>query len=299
LVPGTFSEPESLLKIERDQEMEPEYVFHYNQGLDIRWYASEIVKVHDSKESAAKAAKEGKSVTQEWVTEDKTQTKFFEWQETDTSGGACYGLVISWIIKKAKGEDFLAWLKPGTRSCPEVATKKNPGVNPGAGQMVADVKKIQLLEKNKSSRKKLFTAVVHIMQMIGIEPPPDDLVQVREAKMGDMVIEEKEGFTLIVIKGYKWNRKAKVQGYASRDKFNHMIAAQVIAKRNVLLFDPNRGEIKFSGVKDANAFIEYLCIDKKQYHLDPTAPDNDLIWTTLAGRLKRRRSIDCGRGPVW
>jgi hypothetical protein len=242
----------------------PIYVFKYSQAKDIRLYASDPVQMH-GKQQPSMAMLANKRFTCEggqWI----------EWLETSTSFGACFALATFWIIKKAKGEDFLDWLKPGSRACEDVG----PNVNPGAGQMVADIKEMQLSQRGKEyPGQKLYDAMERVRRATGLV-----VRDFAEVKTGE--IKEKEGFSLIVIKGQRKNPNA--QDFGGQGGFNHAIATQVIDKDNVLLFDPNRGEIQLGCVGEANAFIKWLCMDPKQYNLK----SYNLEWSAAAShRIKK------------
>ncbi|MBX9919911.1 MAG: hypothetical protein K2Y33_08810 [Mycolicibacterium frederiksbergense] len=236
----------------------PEYVYRYMQGNDIRWYASEPLHVHATRAAAAAAAATKKRVTLE-------DGRYIEWAETSTSFGVCYALATYWIIKRARGEDFLAWLQPGSRACPDIAG----AVNPGAGQMVADIKSMQVSQHGKDSTIKIFDAITRIKQETGLVSR--DSVPV---KKGD--IKAKEGFTVVVITGQR--KVAGAQDFGGKDGFNHAIAVHVVDPTHVFLFDPNRGEIKLGSVAETNQFIAYLCTNAKQYNL----ASFDLEWAAVA-----------------
>lgn len=243
----------------------PSYVFQYSQGMDIRWYASEPVFTFGSKEEALNAMNPSKRITLE-------NGRWIEWLETSTSFGVCYALAAYWIIRKAKNEDFLDWLKPGSRACPEVGNN----VNPGSGTMIADIKSMQLSQRGKECVIKLCDAIEKIKRETGFVTR--DSVAVKNGK-----IKDKAGFSLIVIIGER-KGVSNIPDFGGRDGFNHAIATYVIDKSNVLLFDPNRGEIKLDSVGETNAFIEYLCTHPKQYNLK----NYSLEWSAVATqRIKK------------
>lgn len=242
-----------------------EYIFHYSQGMDMRWYASEPVLAHGNKADAVTAMRAGKRVTFE-------SGRWIEWMETSTSFGVCYALVAFWIIRRAKGEDFLQWLKPPSRACPEVGNN----VNAGVGAVVADIKAMQISQHGKNVVFKLVDAVSKIKQDAA-------LVERDSATVKTGPIKDKTGFTFIVITGERKGALGATD-FGGQGGFSHAIATHVTAKDNVVLFDPNRGEIKLSCVAEAHQFIDYLCTNQKQYNL----ASYSLQWAGLAGqRIKK------------
>lgn len=245
----------------------PTYVFHYSQGKDIRWYASEPVHMHATPQSANAAIANKRRVTTE-------NGQFVEWAETSTTFGVCYALATYWVIKKANGEDFLQWLKPGSRACQEVGANANPG----AGQTVADVKQLQVGQKGKLSSVKLYDALTRVQQETGLVSR--DSIPVKRGEL-----KNKQGFSLIVITGDRTN--ANANDFGGQGDFNHAIAVYVIDEANVLLFDPNRGEIKLNSVAETNAFIKYLCTASNQYHLRRY----ELEWAAVASQRIKKGSF--------
>jgi len=238
------------------------YVFEYRQGADIRWYASEVLETHAHRPASIPG---GARLTLEggrWVA----------WQGTGTSFGVCFGLSAWWIIKKANGEDFLAWLKPGHRACATLPATAMPG----AGKMVQDIRDVQLGQRGKSSVIKMVDAMERVKAETGLVNR--DSVAV---KSGDL--KDKEGFSLIILTGRQ--KAAAASGdLVGQGGFNHAIAVQVVSKTDVLLFDPNRGEVSLSSVGEANAFIRYLCTHSSQYNL----ASYEMEWCAVAGhRIKK------------
>jgi hypothetical protein len=247
--------------LKEKQYFMPRYVFEYKQGNDIRWYASEVL---DRQPNRPAVQPPGTRVTQEgghWVT----------WAATSTSFGVCFGLSAWWIIKKARGEDFLGWLKPGGRACPSLGTAL-----PGAGQMVLDVREVQLSQRGKSQVIKMADAIERVKAETGLINRDSILV-----KQGPL--KEKEGFNLIILTG-KFKGAPVSTDLVGEGGFNHAIAVQVVSKTQVYLFDPNRGEIELSCVDEANQFIDYLCKNARQYNL----ASYEMEWCAVAGhRIKK------------
>jgi hypothetical protein len=248
--------------LEEEVPIMAEYVFEYRQGADIRWYASEVLDRQPSKPSAQPPGTRVTNEGGEWVT----------WMATSTSFGVCFGLSAWWIIKKAKGEDFLGWLKPGGRACPSLGATTMPG----AGKMVLDVREIQLGQRGKDQTIKMVDAMERVKRETGFVDRDSVMVK-------DGPLKEKEGFNLIILTG---TSKGAPSGgdLVGQGGFNHAIAVQVVSKTKVYLFDPNRGEILLSCVAEANAFIDYLCKDAKQYNL----ASYEMAWCAVAGhRIKK------------
>ncbi|WP_158595941.1 YopT-type cysteine protease domain-containing protein [Oleomonas cavernae] len=238
----------------------PDYVFEYSQGADIRWYAGDVTAAQASRPAAPSDSR----LTQEgdrWVI----------WGRTSTSFGVCFGLSAWWIIKKAKGEDFLAWLKAGRRANP--ASQYD---NPGSGRVVEDVRAMQLCQRDKTTENKLHEAVARIKQETGLTNR-DSLA----AKTG--ALKDKEGYSLIILNG-QFTTAPAGNDLVGRGSFHHAIAVEAVSPAEVYLFDPNRGEIKLSCVAEANQFIAYLCQDNSQYHL----ANFTMTWSAVAGhRIKK------------
>jgi hypothetical protein len=189
------------------------------------------------------------------------QTKDLRWRdEKEPVLGVCYGLVTFWIIRKARGENFLQWLSPPRASCPQVVNT----VQANAGTVVADVQAMQKRQKGNENLAKVQIAV-------DVITTATTLVLRDKYLLHTGPIKNKIGFTFIIINGTK----------KDKSDFGHAIATQAIAPNNVVLFDPNRGEISLSrGVEEARQFIDYLCTNNNQYNL----AEYSLQWTGLAHR---------------
>jgi hypothetical protein len=150
--------------------------------------------------------------------------------------------------------------------------------------VVVDIKEMQLSQQGKTyPGQKLYDAIDRVRRATGLVVR--DSTEVKTGK-----IKEKEGFSLIIITGERKNPNA--QDFGGQGKFNHAIATQVIAKNNVLLFDPNRGEIKFAredqqSVDEANQYIEFLCTNPKTYNLR----SYNLEWSAVASRRIKKGTL--------
>jgi len=160
-------------------------VHAYNQENDMRWVAGEV-----RPERVGFGASE--------------RAHFIP---TDTSGGVCFALSAYWIIKKANGADFWAWL-------------------PGPGAHVKDIKDLMRAQKagaeHDYSRFELLKTTI---------TGASQLAQQSMALMDSGQFEH-AGYYYISITGKK-NGKA----------WGHGIAAHVVAGE-CRYFDPNKGEYK-------------------------------------------------------
>ena len=97
--------------------------FSYNQGADPRWTASDTIV------SAANTVADANALS--------LGTSPIKWAPTLTSEGACQGISIWWLIKRAMNDDFWTWFGP-----PKCAAPSSTKAYGAAGAPVAAVKTV-------------------------------------------------------------------------------------------------------------------------------------------------------------
>ncbi|MGH2448621.1 MAG: YopT-type cysteine protease domain-containing protein [Chloroflexota bacterium] len=210
-------------------------VFPYDQAKDIRWYASEPTELAGA-EAADAAAKRGETVTLEG-------NKYISWLKTTTSDGVCYALCAYWLALNSRGEDFWAWLGPGTRAAPESGR-----TNPLAGEVVVRIRNMMWAQKQGVEKT---GSIGKFLEMEEFLNENSSLRNCRTVLCNSWPIKGKGSFFYISMNGQR--RK-------DRKDFHHGIAAR-LDESGSMLFDPNHGDISVSGPEEINAFIKFLCQD--------------------------------------
>lgn len=216
-------------------------VFEYDQSKDIRWYASEPTELPNA--TAANAAlAQGERVTKEG-------NKYIQWLRTSTSDGVCFALCAYWLALNSKGQDFWAWLSPGTRAAPTSGR-----ANPAAGEVVMKVREVMWAQKQGTEKT---GAIGKFLEMEEFLKANSALRNCEDILCNDWPIAGNGSYFYISLNGT--SRK-------NGKDFHHAVAARV-GGGGAMLFDPNHGDISTSGVAELNAFVRYLCTDPGQYNI--------------------------------
>src|SRR5436309_3059095 len=111
------------------------WTYKYTQAKDNRWKASGPSD-HSAVQTVSGALAFAKS---------KSKDDFLP---TVSTNGACQGISMWWIIKRALGEDFWDWL-----GAPKVAAPSSPNMNGKAGEPILWIKEIMHLQKGLNLRR--------------------------------------------------------------------------------------------------------------------------------------------------
>jgi Yersinia/Haemophilus virulence surface antigen len=211
------------------------WTYQYSQGNDNRWTASCVTTPAEVK--ALIANLEG----------GVAKPPASAWLPTTCSNGACQGIAMWWIIKRALGDDFWYWLGP-----PQKAAPASPNVNGDAGEPVKVIKDIMnaqvLLKTDKQNQE---AAVNYILSktkphLIASKPP----VLKNKTTFKDMAedIVSETGYAFVGFSKLNWDGRGKPGA--------HAMAAHICNDNSIEFMDPNLGEIRISTPTEFVSFME-------------------------------------------
>lgn len=205
------------------------WTYKYTQAKDNRW-------------SASGPSDETKALTVSGALALAQSTNRDDFLPTVSSGGACQGISIWWIIKRALGEDYWAWLGP-----PKKAAPASPNDNGKAGEPVIEIKKIMKLQAALGlTRPQNHDAAINYI----LSKTSGHLTRRRGLVLRTNTTFNAMGYEIAVARGYTFI------GFSKSGWGGHAIAAHICNDGSVEFMDPNLGEFLIPTYKEFFEFME-------------------------------------------
>ncbi|MBS0639502.1 MAG: YopT-type cysteine protease domain-containing protein [Acetobacteraceae bacterium] len=204
--------------------------FSYNQGADPRWTASDTIV------SAANTVADANALS--------LGTSPIKWAPTLTSEGACQGISIWWLIKRAMNDDFWTWFGP-----PKCAAPSSTKAYGAAGAPVAAVKTVMQgqmrIALQGGDRATNHRAAINYI----LSNTTGHLTNKRGLVLRQNATWKTMAYEIMVAKGYCFI------GFSRKGWGGHAIAAHIMNDGAVEFMDPNLGEYD---VADLSTFVNWM-----------------------------------------
>ncbi len=192
----------------------------YQQALDSRWTASGPVD---------------QSVAQTFAGATALSQGLTPNLPTVSSDGACQGISMWWIIKRALGDNFWDWFGPSRKSSPSSSR-----TFPKSGEPVSKIKEVmQLQARLPGSRRTNHDAAVNYI----LAKTKGHLVRKRGMVLRTNQTFKSMAYEITAKRGYVFI------GFYNHTWGGHAVAAHILRDGSMEFMDPNEGEWDFRSFK--------------------------------------------------